>query len=66
MKAREEIGGYIELELPEGTEYHNDALKFNTGRNAFCFYLLKNNIKEIFIPNYICDSITDILDNPFY
>ena len=62
MSIREEIGGYIELELPSGQEYHNDALKFNTGRNAFCFYLLKNNIKEIFIPSYICDSITEVLD----
>ncbi len=61
MRINEEIGGYIELELPSGHEYHNDALKFNTGRNAFCFYLLKNKIKEIYIPIYICDSITDVL-----
>ena len=62
MTNKEEIGGYIELELPEGHEYHNDALKFNTGRNAFCFYLLTKKIKEIYIPSYICNSITDVLD----
>lgn len=61
MSIREEIGGYIELELPAGQEYHNEALRFNTGRNALAFYLIKRNIKSLYIPNYICDSITDVL-----
>lgn len=35
-----EIGGYFELELKKGTDYHSKALKLNTGRNAF-EYILK-------------------------
>jgi hypothetical protein len=29
------IGGYFELELSRGEEYHSDAIRLNTGRNAF-------------------------------
>jgi hypothetical protein len=29
------IGGYFELELPCGEEYHQGAIRLNTGRNAF-------------------------------
>ena len=29
------IGGYFELELPQGEEYHKNAIRLNTGRNAF-------------------------------
>lgn len=56
-----EIGGFIELELPTGSEYHHEALQFNSGRNALAYYLLKNNISELFVPVYICESIPDIL-----
>ncbi len=28
------IGGYFELELPLREEYHKNAIRFNTGRNA--------------------------------
>ena len=34
------IGGYFELELPHGQEFHSNAIALNSGR--FCFeYLLK-------------------------
>lgn len=36
MKA---IGGYFELELPYSEEYHKNALRLNTGRNAFEYIL---------------------------
>lgn len=56
-----QIGGYIEMELASGNEYHNDALRFNSGRNALSYFLLKNKISDLFVPTYICDSITDTL-----
>ena len=34
------IGGYIGLELRQGTHYHANALPLNTGRNCF-EYILK-------------------------
>ena len=30
-----EIGGYFELELTKGIEYHSELLKLNSGRNIF-------------------------------
>ncbi len=56
-KELEEIGGYFELELPPGNEYHNNALRFNTGRNALCYYLLKNKVTDLYVPYYISDSL---------
>jgi len=29
------IGGYFELELRDGNKYHNNAIRINSGRNAF-------------------------------
>lgn len=61
MKELEEIGGYFELELPHGNEYHNNALRFNTGRNALSYFLLKNKIEEIYVPYYICDTLINAI-----
>lgn len=57
----QEIGGFIELELPSGYEYHHEALRFNSGRNALCFYLLEMNITELYVPLYISENITEAL-----
>jgi len=59
MNEFEEIGGYFELELPSGNEYHNKALRFNTGRNALSYFLLKNKVSDLYVPYYICDSIVN-------
>ena len=36
------IGGYLELELKKNEEYHKEALRLNSGRNAL-EYILKSN-----------------------
>ena len=51
-----EIGGYFELELTKGIEYHSELLKLNSGRNAFKYIL------KVFIPNFICDSVIEPLE----
>ena len=53
------IGGYFELELPHGQEFHSKAIALNSGR--FCFeYLLKcRKSKKVYIPYYTCDSVIE-------
>ena len=34
-----EIGGYFELELVQNKEYHFDAIKLNSARNAFKYII---------------------------
>ena len=57
-----EIGGYFQLELSKGIEYHADLIKLKSGRNAFKYILKTKKPKKIYIPNYICDSIVEPLD----
>jgi len=52
-----EIGGYFGLELNRGLEYHKNAIKLNTGRNAFEYILRANRYKKVYIPYYTCDTI---------
>ena len=51
------IGGYLELELNDGVEYHPTAIKLNTGTNAFEYILRTKEYKEVFIPYYACESL---------
>lgn len=49
------IGGYFKLDLPDGGhEYHQGAIKLNTGRNALEYVLRANNYEKIFLPLYTC------------
>ena len=57
-----EIGGYFELEFSKKVGYHDELLKLNSGRNAFKYILKTINPQKIFIPNYICDSIIEPLE----
>jgi hypothetical protein len=57
MNEHEEIGGYFELELPKGTEYHTNALRFNTARNSLSFFLIQKQVGKLYVPFYISDSI---------
>ena len=57
-----EIGGYFELELQEKGEFHKKALKLNSGRNAFKYILKIQNVRKVYIPVFICDSIIEPLE----
>ena len=55
-----EIGGYFELEKVanfDKSEYHCSAVAINTGRNAIPFLAMAKNIKLIYLPYYLCDSV---------
>jgi len=65
------IGGYFELELPVREEYHNNALRLNTGRNAFEYVLRAKKYKKVYLPYYTCDAMFEPinklgLDYEFY
>jgi len=53
------IGGYFELELQNGEEYHKDAIRLNTGRNALELILKVKKFRKVFIPSYTCDVILE-------
>ena len=57
-----EIGGYLELERFNGSEYHEKALRFNTVRNSIEYILTIRKYKKIYIPYYMCDSIRNMLE----
>jgi hypothetical protein len=57
-----EIGGYFQLELKRTIEYHSELLKLNSGRNAFRYILKTKNPKKVFIPNFICNSVIEPLE----
>jgi len=51
------IGGYFELELNDGNEYHNSAIRLNSGRNAFEYILRAKGYSKVFLPYYVCDAM---------
>lgn len=55
----EAIGGYFSLELPLHEEYHQDAIKLNTGRNCLEYILRCRHYKKVYIPYYTCDVILE-------
>lgn len=59
MNLFKSIGGYFELELKQGKEFHSKAIKINTGRNAFEYILKVRNYKKVFLPYYTCDVMLE-------
>lgn len=59
MKA---IGGYFELELNKKGEYHQEAIRLNTGRNAFEYLLLANAYAKVYMPFFTCDVLLEPLE----
>jgi hypothetical protein len=51
------IGGYFELELNKNSEYHRNAVRLNTGRNALEYILDVNNYRKIYLPYFTCDVL---------
>lgn len=53
------IGGYFSLELPLYEEFHNDALRLNTGRNCLEYILRSRKYSKVYIPYYTCGVILE-------
>ncbi len=57
-----EIGGYFEFENLIHNEYYADLIALNTARNAVAYLIKTKEIKKLYIPTYLCDSIKKICD----
>lgn len=56
-----EIGGYLQLEHFSGHEYYSDLLRLNLGRTALLYALEQLSVSHLYIPDFICSSVTDAL-----
>ncbi|MBR4331346.1 MAG: hypothetical protein IKP72_01570 [Clostridia bacterium] len=57
-----EIGGYIELDTYHLPMLHEGAIALNCGRNALAYLLRARKIKRLWIPKFICDSVTGVCE----
>ncbi|MDP3387169.1 MAG: hypothetical protein Q8S24_08040, partial [Eubacteriales bacterium] len=57
-----EIGGYFGLDQFISKPYHNNMIELNTGRNALIYVVKSKKIKKVYLPFFLCDSVTKILD----
>lgn len=55
-----EIGGYFGLEAFSGREYHENLLALNSGRNALAYLIRARKIKKLYIPYFLCDSVSRV------
>lgn len=59
------IGGYFELDQFIKRPYYNNMIELNTGRNALAYIIRAKHIKKIYIPYYLCNSVSSILERSF-
>lgn len=57
-----EIGGYFGMEKFRGTEYHTDMLRLNNARNALLYLFRARGIEKLYIPYFLCDSVSNMCD----
>lgn len=60
-KEHKTIGGYIELQLPEGSEHYPSFIKLNTGRNAFEYLLRIKKYSLVYLPYFTCEVMLEPL-----
>lgn len=53
------IGGYFELELQQRSEFHQEAIALNTGRNALEYILRVRGYRHVYLPYYSCEVILE-------
>ncbi len=57
-----EIGGYLGLDFFKGHEYYSDLIAVNSGRNALLYIIRARKISKLYIPYYLCDSVSAMCD----
>lgn len=55
-----DIGGYFGLEQLISNEYYKDLIPLNIGRNALLYLLKAKKTRKLYIPHYLCDSVSDM------
>lgn len=58
-----EIGGYIELDNYNLPMLHENAIALNTGRNCLGYLIKTKNIKTIYLPYFLCESVINLCKN---
>ena len=53
-----EIGGYFGLEDLIHREYYPDLIAVNNARNALLYILKARAVRKLYIPYYLCDSVS--------
>ena len=53
-----EIGGYFGLDQLVCNEYHKNLIALNTGRNALLYLIKARKIQKLYIPYFLCNSIS--------
>lgn len=61
-----EIGGYFGLEDITGQEYYAHLVAVNNGRNGLAYLLRARNIRKLYIPRFLCDSVSGVCDREGY
>ena len=56
-----EYGGYLEIEQPKGEEFYSGLHRLNLGRTAAVWLLSNIDHDRVFLPEYICDTVTESL-----
>ena len=57
-----EIGGYFGFEKFEGREYYGELIALNSARNALLYLIKARKIKKLYIPYFMCDSVSNLCD----
>lgn len=59
----EEIGGFFEFDLSNSNQFpYPSAIRYHSARSAFYDLLKNTQVKKIWMPKFICDSMLDPLD----
>jgi len=53
------MGGFLGLELSQGSVYHASAVALNSGRAALEYILLQRKFKKIYLPIFTCSAIEE-------
>ena len=61
-----EIGGYFGLEEFSNNEYYKDLIAVNNARNALLYILKARKITKLYIPYFLCDSVSYMCDREGY
>lgn len=59
MSKDDAIGGYFELELRQGKEFHAKAIALNSARNCLEYVLLARKYRKVYIPRYTCEVVLE-------
>ena len=56
-----EIGGYFELDSLINSPYHENLVELNTGRNSLLYLVEAKKISKVYLPYFLCNSMSDML-----